>query len=78
MRVVRGGLILKHLGGKDYLAKDEGALGSVGIKVKEIPLTLTKKVIMQILKEKGGTFKKSDKKKDLEFKLNLLYSYNKR
>jgi hypothetical protein len=66
MRIIRGGLILKHLGGKNYLAKDGES------EVKEIPLTLTKKVMMQILKEKGGTFKKTDKKKDLEFKLSLL------
>ena len=78
MRIIRGGLILKHLGGKDYLAKDEGTLGSVGIKVKEIPLTLTKKVIMQILKEKGTSFKKTEKKKSLEDKLNSLYAFQKR
>jgi hypothetical protein len=78
MRIIRGGLILKHLGGKDYLAKDEGQVGSVGIKVKEIPLTLTKKVMMQIIKEYGGKYSPKDKKKDLEFKLNTLYSFHKR
>jgi hypothetical protein len=68
MRIVRGGLILKHLGGKNYLAKDGES------EVKEIPLTLTKKVIMQILREKGTSFKKTESKKKLESKLNLLYN----
>ena len=76
MRIIKGGLILKHLGGKEYLAKDED--GTKGLKVSEVPLKLTKKQIIQILQENNATFNKSDSKKRLQIKLNILYGYHNR
>ena len=71
MRII-GGLILVHNGGKNYTAKDDDSK-AIGVKVSKIPLTLTKKVIIQILNEKGIKHNPKDTKDDLKFKLNLLY-----
>ena len=76
MKIIKGGLILKFLGGKEYLAKDDD--GSKALKVSEVPLKLTKKQIIQILEENNVTFNKSDSKKRLQIKLNILYNYNNR
>jgi hypothetical protein len=76
MRIIKGGLILKHLGGKDYLAKDDD--GTKGLKVSEVPLKMTKSQIIKILQENNVTFNKSDSKKRLQIKLNILYNYNNR
>jgi hypothetical protein len=67
MRIIRGGLILTPLGGNQYLVKDGKG------EVKEMPVKLNKKHMAQIIRENGGVVRKKETKKDLEFKLQLLF-----
>jgi hypothetical protein len=67
MRIIRGGLILKPLGVNQYLVKDGKS------EIKEMPVKLNKKHMAQIIRENGGVVGKKESKKDLEYKLTMLY-----
>jgi hypothetical protein len=67
MRIIRGGLILTPLGGKNYLVKDGKG------EIKEMPIKLTRNHIAQIIRENKGIVGKKETKKDLEMKLQQLF-----
>jgi hypothetical protein len=75
MRIIRGGLLLVHNGGKNYTVKDDDEK-AIGMTVSQVPLTLTKPQIIKMLQEYNVDFKKSDSKKRLMIKLNILYNYH--
>lgn len=75
MRIIRGGLLLVHNGGKNYTVKDDDEK-AIGMTVSQVPLKLTKPQIIKMLQEYNVDFKKSDSKKRLLIKLNILYNHH--
>lgn len=71
MRIIRGGLILRHVRNRDFIVKDE-SLGKNGIQLKKIPVTMTKAFIKQVLDAENIKYTKYETKKNMIEKIRAV------
>jgi hypothetical protein len=71
MRIIRGGLILRHVRNRDFIVKDE-SLGKNGIQLKKIPVTMTKAFIKQVLDAENIKYTKYETKKSMIEKIRAV------
>jgi len=75
MRIVRGGLILRHVRNRDFIVKDE-SMGKNGIQLKKIPVTMTKAFLRQVLDAENIKYTKYETKGSLIEKIRAVQGDN--
>jgi DNA replicative helicase MCM subunit Mcm2 (Cdc46/Mcm family) len=75
MRIIKGGLILRHVKNRDFIVKDE-SMGKNGIQLKKIPVNLTKAFLRQILDAENIKHTKYETKKSMIEKIRAVQGAN--